>query len=493
MKKYSLIILVLILTSISESSSSQTTGIETGLKSITKESLMQTTGYLSSKKFKGRLQGSIEYDMAARYVGLRFKEIGLLPVNQNSMIHYFNDECNIINNATLELINHQNQIEKTFELGEDFICRGFSGSGNVVGEVVFCGFGVTTNEYDDYKNIDVKGKIVMVFKAAPQWKNTIGNWGDTSPRGKARLAKQNGAIAIILINLPSDLPQRALIGSVACGEKPHLADFPMLQAGNNVVELLLNNTNENISDVYSKITTSKNPKSISLNRKLKISVDAVYTEEKPTANVIAKIDGIDKKLKEEYIIVGAHLDHVGYQGNVIFPGANDNASGVASLIEIAEAIKKSGMKLKRSILFVVFSSEESGLRGSKYFVSNSPIPTDNMIAMLNFDCVGQGDSIALGGRLSYPKLWNIAKQKDNEYTKILSINTFGGGGADAEAFHKERVPTLYFNTSGGYKFLHLPTDKTETLNPIMFEKLTKLGFLTIIELANGSYSKERDF
>jgi len=333
----------------------------------------------------------------------------------------------------------------------------------------------------------------MVFKVVPPWKSKDESWGDTSPRGKARLAQKKGAVAILFINQPSDLPQRALIGSLACGEKPHLANFPMLQIGNSVVELLLQGSGKDISNLFYNLVSLKIPNSIRLSSRLKINVEAKYSAEAPTANVVAKIEGSDSILKNEYIVVGAHLDHVGYQTNeLIFPGANDNASGVASLIEIANSIKKSDITLKKSLLFVVFSSEESGLRGSKYLVANSPIPPEKIIAMLNFDCVGQGDSIAIGGKLSYPQLWNLAREKDSEYTKLLSINTFGGGGADAEAFYKAGIPTLYFNTLHGYKYLHLPTDRTETLNPEMFEKLTKLGFLTIVELANGSFKGEED-
>jgi len=490
---YKITSLFLILSSFSSCITAQQEEIDKGLKAIFQESLLQTTGYLSSTKFMGRLQGSAEYDEAARYVALRLKECGLEPVNGKSMFHYFNDETNIIQKAKLELMNSEGLAVQSFKLGEDFVCRGFTGSGNVNAEVVFCGYGVSSNDYDDYKNVDVKGKIVMVFKAAPPWKNAVGNWGDTSPRGKARLAQKYGALAILLINQPNDLPERALIGSVACGDKPHLADFPMLQIGNNVVELFLHISGNSISNLYSTIISSKSPSSFDLKTIINLIVDAKYQAEAPTANIVAKIEGSDSMLKDEYIVLGAHLDHVGYQTDeLIFPGANDNASGVASLVEIANALKLSGIHLKRSLLFVVFSSEESGLRGSKYFVAHSPIPVEKMVAMLNFDCVGQGDSIAIGGKLSYPNLWNLAKEKNSKDINLLSKNTFGGGGADAEAFYKVGVPTLYFNTSGGYRYLHLPTDKTETLNPVLHEKLTKLGLLTIVELANGSYNGEKN-
>ena len=441
---------------------------------------------------KGRMQCSEEYIKAARFVAVQFKNFGLKPFNGDSMLRYFNDEYNQIKRARMAMLNDDGYEVKVFKLGEDFVCRGFTGSGNVKGEVVFCGYGLRTAEYNDYQSIDVKNKIVMVFKTIPKW-NRENGWGDTSPRAKARIAEELGASAILFINQPDELPQRILAGSVACGDKPHLPDFPMLQIGNHVASLLFEKLGQEIHQLYSEINDKHAPYSVELGSYLRINVEAEYYPEKPTINVIGLLEGKDKKLKNEYIVVGAHLDHVGQQTDrLIFPGANDNASGVASIIEIAKAIQISGYTLKRSILFVAFSSEESGLRGSKNFIDFPPVPLDQIKIMLNFDCVGQGDSIAIGGKLSFPKLWQVAAGLDKKHTKLLSNKTFGGGGADAEAFYREGIPTLYFNTSGGYKYLHLESDKTETFNKSMYEKLTQLGFLTIIELANGKYKGEKD-
>jgi len=464
-----------------------------GLNTITAKSLLQNTKYLSSDKFKGRLQGTQEYDAAAQYVASKFKENGLKPVGSEDFLHYFTEEFNDIKRARLALINDDGFEVKVYKLGDDFICRGFTGSGNIKAEVVFCGYGLETNEYNDYRSIDVRGKIVMVFKTVPSWTKGSKSWGDTSPRAKARIAKENGAVAMLLINQPNDLPKRILAGSVACGDKPHLPDFPMLQVSNGVVEILLSKLNQSVSELQGRINNSQAPYSVELGTKVSIKVDAEYHPEVKTSNVIGFLEGTGKKLEDDYIIVGAHLDHVGQQTDkLIFSGANDNASGVASILEIAQALKESGIKLKRSIVFVAFSSEESGLRGSKNFVDNTPVPIEKIKVMLNFDCVGEGDSISVGGKNSFPKLWKISADLDQKNTKLLSRKTFGGGGADAEAFYRAGIPTLYFNTSNGYNQLHLPSDKVETLNPLLFEKLTKLGFLTIVELANGNYDGEKD-
>jgi hypothetical protein len=458
---------------------------------ISSTNLMQTTSYLSSSKYNGRLPGSHEYEMAARYVANRFKEAGLKPIGSKSFLHFFDVELNLINEASMAIVHNDDVYD--LELGNDFNCRGFSGASSIFSELAFVGYGISSKGYNDYSDIDVKGKIVVVYKSNPKWKPINEDWGDLSPRGKARTAQIHGALGIAFISTPTENESRDLIGSIACGPPPHLDEFPMVQLSRSVITNLFSIVEVDFDAVYNEINALRKPLSIPLNTKAKIDIKTTYNAKKPTPNIVGILEGTDKYLKNEYIIVGAHLDHVGSQGGkLVYPGANDNASGVAALIEIADVIKKAKVKLKRSIVFVVFSAEESGLHGSTYFVDYPPINLSKTVAMLNFDCVAQGDSIAIGGKLSFPKLWNISKTLDNSVSQLLSINTFGGGGADAEAFYQKGIPTLYFNTTGGYTHLHLPTDTPQTLNPFLFERLAKLGIATIFELANGKYNGEKD-
>lgn len=460
---------------------------------INAESLMQTTGFLSSDRFMGRLAGSPEYEMAARHVALRFKELGLKPVGQESFLQFFEVEYNTIDKAKVT-INYPNNSEPyELRLGTDFVCRGLTGSGDFEAEMAFVGFGIQTDHYNDYKDIDVSGKVVIAFRQSPLWNLEGGNWGDISPRGKARVAKENGAKAIVFINVPNEIPSRELIGSTACGAPPHLYDFPMLQITKEIANSIFISSNASVDGLYNAIYTNRIPNSFSLNSKIWIRIEANYDPKALTPNVVGVWEGNHKTKKNEYIVVGAHLDHVGTQERMlIFPGANDNASGVASLIEMAMALKQGNINTDRSILFVIFSAEESGMHGSNYFVENPTVDLNQIVAMLNFDCVAQGDSIAIGGKHSFPKLWSIAESIDKKTTRMLSSQTFGGGGADAEAFYRKGIPTLYFNTSGGYKHLHLPTDTAETLNAELFETLTRLGFETLIHLAKGGYIGEKD-
>jgi len=174
----------------------------------------------------------------------------------------------------------------------------------------------------------------------------------------------------------------------------------------------------------------------------------------------------------------------------LFPGANDNASGSVGVLEIAQAFVKSGFKPKRSIIFVLFASEEQGLFGAKHFVESWKQGYDKITAMLNLDCVGYGDSIQVGNGKSSPKLWEIANQNDKTSFNSMVERTWNGGGADATPFYEKGIPCLYFVTTNSYEHLHLPTDKVETLNPVLFEKIVKLVHLTAIEIVNGNYERE---
>ncbi|MBI4811102.1 MAG: M20/M25/M40 family metallo-hydrolase, partial [Ignavibacteriales bacterium] len=367
-------------------------------------------------------------------------------------------------------------------------------SGHVTAPVVFCGYGLSKPEfgYDDYAAVDVKGKIVLVFKSNPMWKmNDTSNWGNGYPRFKARLAKEHGAVGMLIVSLPNDTnPQKTII-SILEGGGEQDEGFPQLHIDIPVADEILKGSGFTLKDLQTKIDTSKEPFAVQTASTLEIEIHAKYTKEQPTMNVIGMLEGSDPILKSEYLVIGAHLDHVGSQaGEIYAPGANDNASGSAAVLEIAEAFVEVNIKPKRSIIFVLFASEELGLVGSRYFVEHSPIPLDKITAMINLDCVGYGDSIQVGNGKSAPSLWGLAHQKDSLITRMMVERTWSGGGADAGPFHDNGIPAAYFVTTNSYTHLHYMTDTPETLNKTLFEKVAKLAYVTAFEVANGRYTRE---
>lgn len=461
------------------------------INEIRKESLLNTVSILTGHDFDGRLSGSGGYNKASNFIAKRFAEIGLKPAGENGYFQYLNVEYNQIDMpAALKLIAGSNTV--TYKHGKDFVVRGFSGSNNLTLPVIFCGYGISRPDlgYNDYENRNVKDKIVLVFKHNPSWKINNKDWGNSNPREKSLIAKKYGAKGILFVSLPNEAKPQPLIGSVLHGEGEQPTDLPQLHISIDVANDFLSRTGMTISECQSRIDGRKAPFSINLMTKAAMEVNTKYLKNAKTMNVIGMIEGRDEKLKNEYLVIGAHLDHVGSQAGLMFPGANDNASGSSGVLEIANAFVKNKIKPRRSIIFVLFAAEEQGLFGSKHFVESWKKSHDKITAMLNLDCIGYGDSIQVGNGKSAPVLWQIAREKDEKQFNFMVEETWSGGGADASPFHEKKIPCLYFVTTNSYEHLHLQTDRIETLNPKLFEKAVILAYLTAKEIAAGNYIRE---
>lgn len=459
---------------------------EDGSSNIKKDELMKTVNFLASKELGGRLPGSIGYTKAANFIAKELKKMNLNPGGDKNYFQKLKVEYNeILHPEHLAIIKNGKRI--SYILGKDYAYRGFTGAGKFTAPVVFCGYGISQPElgYDDYAGIDVKGKVVIVFKYNPSWNINGKVFTSGNPREKAIVAANHGAIGILFTSFPNDAEPQRPIGSVIHGEGEQMKNFPEIHIDLPVADDLFNGSSFTLKSLQTKIDSEKIPSSVSLTNRVDLEVNTKYEKEKAVVNVVGILEGSDAKLKDEYIIMGAHLDHVGSQaGKIFFPGANDNASGSAALLQIARAFSSLKEKPKRSIIFVFFASEEQGLNGSKFFADNMPFSKEKVKAMINMDCVGYGDSIQVGGGESAPTLWNIAKQIDSENDKLLVTKTWKGGGADAEPFFLKGIKTLYFVTTNSYKHLHMLTDTPETLNQNLFKAITRLAYLTAMNIAN---------
>lgn len=491
MKFFTLLLLLVVYTLLI---AGQTSIDLSGASHISQNNLMKTVTFLSSKELGGRLSGSEGYNKAASYMSNEFLKLGLRPLGDSAYYQKLKVEYNEIYSPVKLNLIEDGQLKKEYKLGKDFVCRQLTGSSHVTAPVVFCGYGLSKPEfgYDDYANIDVKGKIVLVFKSNPTWKmNDTSNWGNGYPRFKAKLAKEHGAVGMLIVSLPNDAKPQKTIISVLEGGGEQDENFPQFHIDIPVADEFLDGSGFTLKDLQTRIDNSKQPFAVQTASTIEIEVRAKYTKEQPTMNVVAMLEGLDPIMKNEFLIIGAHLDHVGEQADEIYaPGANDNASGSAAVLEIARAFAKGKIKPKRSIIFVLFASEELGLIGSKYFVDHPPVPLDKITAMINLDCVGYGDSIQVGNGKSSPNLWKIARQQDSLSTKMMVEATWNGGGADAGPFHDRGIPAAYFVTTNSYAHLHYMTDTPETLNKSLFEKITKLAYLTSYHVANGKYNRE---
>ncbi len=460
--------------------------------SITERDLLERVAFLASDELAGRLPGTRGYRLAAEAAAQEFAELGFQPGGDNGYFQTLHVESNeVVGHPIFKLSSSSD----SYQLGEDYVFRGFTGQGNVDAQVVFCGYGLSQpeNGYDDYSGVDAEGKIVLVFKQAPSWKLENGDgWGHQHyPRPKAKNAADHGARAVLLVSKPNDKNPQPIIGSVMHGDGEQVGNVPVLQINLEVAADLLASTGYSLKDLQTQIDESKTPHSLQTHTQVKIDVATHYKKAAETWNVVGILPGSDPDLKTETFVLGAHLDHVGKQAqHALFPGANDNASGSAALMEIAEAFTRSPKPPKRTLVFVLFSAEEQGLFGSNYFVNNPVRPLNDTVAMFNFDCVAYGDSIRVYGGKSNPLLWGRALQLDALDQNLMTPVTGKGGGADATAFHEADLPTLYFVTTNGYTHLHRTTDTVETLNGPLFEAITRLGYRTAAWVASGDYQRE---
>lgn len=453
---------------------------------VNKDNLKETVNYLSSPELKGRLAGSEGHALAADYAISKLTSYGISPKGTDGFNQFFDIEYNEINRCNFTIL--KDDAKNGYKLGTDYICRGFSGSGQVSSKVVFCGYGLneTSIDYNEYKNVDVSGKIVMIFKFNPTWKINNHKWENVSVREKVKIAVQHGAAGVIFVSKPNDKFPQPVIGSLAHGEGVHHTNIPQMQIDLPLANEILSDDGITLKALQTKIDQAKNSQSFELKTAVNMFVDASYEPKKRARNIIAYIEGSDSKLKNQYIAISAHLDHVGSQGNeVYYPGANDDASGSAAILEIARFMKENKLKPKKSILFILFDAEEQGMYGSNFFVENPTVKLEDIVTLINFDCVAYGDSVMIGGGKSVPGMWNLAKNIDKENTNILVKNTWYGGGADAESFFRKNVPTLYFATTNSYRHLHMPSDLPETLNYELFKELVDLGAEVTWHMANA--------
>jgi Zn-dependent M28 family amino/carboxypeptidase len=258
------------------------------------------------------------------------------------------------------------------------------------------------------------------------------------------------------------------------GAGPAIQDIPQIQISVEKAELLLQNSGFTLKELQSAIDSLHVPNSIDAKCNASVFVKATYNPKGYTTNVVAMLPGRDPVLKDEYVILGGHIDHVGSIGKLVYyPGANDNASGSAAVLELARVLSADSAKLKRSIIFVLFGSEEKGLDGSCYFVNHLPVPKEKIIAVFNMDCIGCGDSLMAGNGKSCPALWNTASEIAKLQSWPMSEHTWDGGGADLKPFFDAGIPGLYFVNTNAHQQLHLPSDTPAIINQSQYSLMVK--------------------
>jgi hypothetical protein len=437
---------------------------------ITHDELYAHVDFLASDSLMGRQPGTPYDRVVAKYIKDVMSESGLELLSRNGF-----QFIEFIDHQDIGYNNFFSVNEKHFTLRKDFMVLPFSSSDTLVSSAVFAGYGISyvsdTLVWDDYGTINVTDKWVILLRGNPLGDDSsspLANFG--ADRYKAMVAKDMGAAGVILVSGNKFDKQDQLQISK---QKNFSIDIPVVQVKREVADFILRQTGRTVAELEQRLIESHQPNSFLVSSNV-CARTSIITNKMSSQNVVAHIEGSDPILKHQYIVIGAHYDHIGMGGKnsssrmpdtlAVHNGADDNASGVAAVLEIAQ--KLATVTPKRSVLVVAFAAEEQGLLGSRYFVENPIVPNDSIVAMVNIDMLGRlNDEMGLqiGGVGTSTEYEGILTQLNDNYGFKLALSQQGYGPSDHASFYAYNIPVLFF-TTGAHTDYHTPNDDISRLN-----------------------------
>jgi hypothetical protein len=442
---------------------------------------------LSAPNMEGRGAGTKGIDRASHLIEQRYKSLGLEPAGTHGYFQPFT----VITGAELKGKNEFHVLEggeKTeLKLNQDFVPFSFSTSGAVTGPAVFAGYGASAPEfgYDDYAGINVKDKIVVLLRDEPAgFAAKSGHSGLTQHSQlvtKAINARNHGARAVVLVNGKLGHGEEDLLTRFGSVSGPVDSGIVLVQVKNDAAEAWFRAAGTTLAQVQERIDGGTHAASFSFPDELQLTVNVGVEHAHATVNnVLAYLPG----QTDEYVILGAHYDHLG-RGNFdslapsqigqIHPGADDNASGTAGVLELARTLAPMKGKLRRGILFMNFAGEELGLLGSAEWVTHPTRPLDKAVAMLNMDMIGRinHDKVFIGGVGTGSSFDELLKGTQNKAGLNIEYSLGGYASSDHTSFVTKKIPVLFF-FSGLHSDYHRPSDTWEKINADAAERLLGL-------------------
>ncbi|MCF8222249.1 MAG: M20/M25/M40 family metallo-hydrolase [Bacteroidales bacterium] len=457
---------------------------------ITGDELEDHINYLASDALEGRLPGTKGDSMSASYIKDNLEGWGLKPLSGN-VIQEFEIVKTVKAGDDNRLMINNKQVDR-----DKFMPMAFSEDTTVSGEIVFAGYGFSissdTLRWNDYKNLEVSNKWVMLLRADPEVDDQSSKFAQVSnDRNKAMLAKDMGAAGVLLVSGynfdPEDKFEKLAGGEYSTG-------IPVFRINREVADMILSHKETTIREAEENLNSTYSPLSFDIPLTVEGQSD-IYEEKVTTGNVAMVLQGNDPVLKNEYIIIGGHFDHLGMGGQgtssrapdttAVHYGADDNASGIAAMLEIAE--KFAGEESNsRSIIFAGFAAEEMGLLGSKYFADNMTIETGRINAMINLDMIGRlkdNNTMQVSGTGTAETLEEIIKSHNDTSVLRLALSEEGYGPSDHSSFYGKDIPVLFFST-GAHLDYHTPFDTPGKINYEGLLRVTDFIYDISSELAN---------
>ena len=509
--------------------------------SINADDLQRDVYFLASDEMRGRLVGTPENRLAARFIEGRFEQLGLRPISSSgSYLHTFE-----LLTATLGTGNalrvHADDTSEAAELGRDFYPERFSGTGHARGALVFAGFGISAPDlsHDDYRNADLGGRVVLVLNHEPAESDAESAFDGVfaSEHGralrKALTAQRRGASAILFVadvhNHSTGLPLSSSMQNAWPSEPRRVPAYqlaawvselniPAVRVSSDQAERLVQGSGEPLNALAQRAETIGGITPVAIpNVTVELEV-VVGRDPMSVHNVVGLVEGADPTLRDEWIILCAHYDHEGATETQVFRGADDDASGVAGLLEIAEAYAlaaRQGRRPRRSVLFAAWNAEERGLLGAWAYTEQPLTPLGDTVAVINMDMIGRNEEVPSGGGrrfvgldpqtadsnrnavnilgYSYSADLRAAIEVANEAADLALKFRYDRSGSnllrrsDHWPFLFNKVPALFVHT-GLHPDYHTERDRPETLD---YEKMTRVVRLVHQLSWNLAHADER--
>jgi aminopeptidase YwaD len=459
---------------------------------VTADELKKHISYLASDVLKGRKTGTEGDSLAALYIRDDLKGNGLIPLSGDGFQRYRVTDKIILGPANSLIVNGT-----SCKVESEFVPFAFSENNSFNADVVIAGYGFDINEdslkWDDYSGLDVKGKVVMILRADPEIdKNKSPFIKYSRDRDKVLQAKDMGAAAVLLVSGKIFDPEDKF-EPLARGEQS--VGIPAFRISRKIADQILETAKMTVEVLEKKLNDERKPSSFDTKIKISGHSDVVQTTI-PTRNVVMLMPGSDKTMKNEYVIIGAHFDHLGMGGIgsgsrvpdtvAVHYGADDNASGVGMMLELAEKLAAHPESHKRSIIVAAFSGEEMGLLGSKKYVEDPMIDLKAVDAMVNLDMVGRltdSTKLQIGGVGTAESLRKIVYESCDTTKMRLALAEEGYGPSDHASFYGKDIPVLFL-TSGAHLDYHTPSDTWDKINYPGMVKIADVAFKIIEDIAN---------
>jgi hypothetical protein len=441
---------------------------------ITSGEVLDHIEYLASDSLKGRKPGTPESVLAAEYIRNQFKAAGLVLLGDEGM-QYFELVTDVeLGDGNSFSVNGINGI-----LNDDFVPLPFTENSHVSESAVFVGYGFDINndsvQWNDYEGMDLNGRWAIIMRGSPDAENPTGKFsGNVAERIKVMVAKDKGAAGVIFVS-GEQFDEADKLLKLSYDKSAARAGIPVVNVKRNLVDTVFSAFGLSVAKAETRIMQTRSPYCFTVPAVFDIETDVLLKKER-AQNVVAMLKGSDPVLADQYIIIGAHYDHLGMGGPgsgsrmpdtvAVHYGADDNASGVAGVIELAEKLASEKGSIGRSIVFMAFDAEEMGLVGSKYFAEYPLVELDEVTAMINFDMIGRlkpAKTVAIGGTGTSEESEDLLNKLAKNSGLELKFSPEGFGPSDHAAFYNKDIPVFFIST-GAHGDYHTPDDNVEAIN-----------------------------